>query len=100
MTGEAPLVEAAGLSYDCPRTLSGVAAVSKSLACILAVPFILISSCVKVQHEFNQPIHLIVDVNVRVDRQLDDFFAFEQEVAPTTAPVTQPVVPVSASANP
>ena len=39
-----------------------------------------------------KPIHITVDVNVRIDRQLDEFFAFEEEVekptagAPTTAP--------------
>ena len=38
-----------------------------------------------------KPIHITVDVNVRIDRQLDEFFAFEEEVedaaaAPATAP--------------
>jgi hypothetical protein len=36
-----------------------------------------------------KPIHVVVDVNVRVDRQLDEFFAFEQKYQqPTSA--TQP----------
>ena len=29
-----------------------------------------------------KPIHITVDVNVRIDRELDNFFAFEEEVAP------------------
>ena len=45
-----------------------------------------------------KPIHITVDVNVRVDRQLDQFFSFEEEAkkpatqpaTTTTAPVTQP----------
>ncbi len=35
-----------------------------------------------------KPIYISVDVNIRVDRQLDDFFAFEEQYrAPST---TQP----------
>lgn len=41
-----------------------------------------------------KPIHITVDVNVRIDRQLDEFFAFEEEIdqpaGPTTAPVAVP----------
>lgn len=41
-----------------------------------------------------KPIHITVDVNVRIDRQLDEFFAFEEQVdddkpagaGPATAP--------------
>ena len=28
-----------------------------------------------------KPIHITVDVNVRIDRELDEFFAFEEELA-------------------
>ena len=31
-----------------------------------------------------EPIHITVDVNVRIDRELDEFFAFEEELAPPT----------------
>ena len=49
-----------------------------------------------------KPIHITVDVNVRIDRQLDDFFAFEEEIekpagGPTTAPVAAPAAGVDAS---
>lgn len=30
-----------------------------------------------------KPIHITVDVNVRVDKQLDDFFSFEKELEET-----------------
>lgn len=35
----------------------------------------------------DNPIHIVVDVNIRVDRQLDNFFAFQE---PSTAPATAP----------
>jgi hypothetical protein len=34
-----------------------------------------------------KPIHIIHDINIRVDKQLDDFFAF-QEQGSTTQPAT------------
>ena len=38
-----------------------------------------------------KPIHITVDVNVRIDRELDEFFAFEEEMTPpATAPTTAP----------
>ena len=53
-----------------------------------------------------EPIHITVDVNVRIDRELDQFFAFEEELdpagpstAPTTRPATAPVVAPAASAS-
>jgi hypothetical protein len=45
-----------------------------------------------------KPIHITVDVNVRIDRELDNFFAFEEEAAKpatrraTTAPATTQTV--------
>jgi hypothetical protein len=33
-----------------------------------------------------KPIHITLDVNVRIDRELDQFFAFEDQ--PTTKPAT------------
>jgi hypothetical protein len=35
-----------------------------------------------------EPIHVIVDVNIRIDRQLDNFFAFEG--TGSTQPASQP----------
>jgi hypothetical protein len=56
-----------------------------------------------------KPIHITVDVNVRIDRQLDQFFAFEEQVDPnkpsttstTTAPTTRPATTtVNPTGNP
>ena len=39
-----------------------------------------------------KPIHITVDVNVRVDRELDQFFSFEDEAKPSgpAKPATTP----------
>ena len=35
-----------------------------------------------------KPIHIVHDINIRVDRQLDEFFAFQEQGAATTQPAT------------
>ena len=37
--------------------------------------------CVKVEPIKVEPIHITMDINIKIDRQLDDFFDFEEEVA-------------------
>jgi|1185.fasta_scaffold1158101_2 hypothetical protein len=39
-----------------------------------------------------EPIHIVADINLRIDRQLDDFFAFENKYQgpATTQSTTQP----------
>ena len=74
------------------------AAIKLALAAALPAAVVLVSasSCAKVQTESKvdvkpievKPIHITVDVNVRVDHVLDNFFAFEDQ--PTTKPVAQP----------
>ena len=52
---------------------------------VVAAPLLLLSACtptVKVKHEV-EPIHLTADINIRVDRQLDEFFAFQDQAAAT-----------------
>ena len=44
---------------------------------------------VKVDPVEVKEIHIVHDVNIRVDKQLDDFFAF-QDQHPTTTTTTQP----------
>jgi hypothetical protein len=79
--------------------LTGPAAMAVALAA---------SSCARLETENKvdvrpievKPIHITVDVNVRVDRELDNFFAFEDQAttkpatrpaaAPTTTPATAP----------
>lgn len=70
---------------------------------VAAVPALLLlaTSCARVdtKSEFDvkpievKPIHITVDVNVRIDRELDQFFAFQEDTpatkpAATTAPTT------------
>jgi len=52
---------------------------------VLLMP--LAASCLRVE-----PIHIVVDVNIRVDRELDEFFAFEKSVTMSSATqaATQP----------
>jgi hypothetical protein len=49
-------------------------------------------SCLKVEPIEVKPIHIVMDVNIRVDRELDQFFAFENAAAssPATQAATQP----------
>ena len=35
-----------------------------------------------------KPIHIVHDINIRVDKQLDEFFAFQEQGASTTQPAT------------
>jgi len=50
----------------------------------------IVTGCAKVAVEGgDKPIHIVLDINIRVDQQLDRFFAFEEQIAPTTAPASQ-----------
>ncbi|HWP39668.1 MAG TPA: hypothetical protein VNL70_01995 [Tepidisphaeraceae bacterium] len=57
----------------------------------------LVPSCARVSVDPIEvrPIHVVVDVNVRIDRELDEFFAFEDKYRP---PATQPTTTHSAAA--
>lgn len=48
-----------------------------------------------------KPIHITVDVNVRIDRELDEFFEFEDDAAtkPAAAPTTTTTTPDAGSAQ-
>lgn len=61
-------------------------------ACVL---LLLLPSCARVSVDPIEvkPIHITMDVNVRVDRELDNFFAFEnkyEKPGTTTGAATQP----------
>jgi hypothetical protein len=52
---------------------------------------LLLPSCLHVKTDPIEikPIHIVADINVKVERQLDDFFSFEKQLdKPTTAPAT------------
>jgi hypothetical protein len=40
-----------------------------------------------------KPIHIVMDINLKIDRDLDQFFAYEQS---TTQPATRPTTGVAA----
>ena len=64
---------------------------------LLALP-----SCarVDVQPIEVKPIHLTVDVNIRVDRQLDEFFDFERRLDPDQADRSRPPAETTQPAAP
>jgi hypothetical protein len=45
-------------------------------------------------------IHIVHDINIRVDRQLDDFFAFQEKMAASTQPSTTAPAPQTAGTTP
>lgn len=59
---------------------------------LLCIPIMLTAaSCATLKVEpikIESTHHVVVDVNVRVERELEDFFAFEEQ--PQTSPATQP----------
>ena len=69
----------------------------------LAAP-LLGSACtptVKVEHKV-EPIHLTADINIRVDKQLDEFFAFQDQSSTThatTNPITAPTTAPTAAGD-
>ena len=47
-----------------------------------------------------QTIHIVHDVNIRVDKQLDDYFArLDAEAAAATRPATMPATPTAQTAG-
>jgi hypothetical protein len=64
------------------------------LAAALAAP-LAASGCLSIQHKVDpikvEPIYATLDINLKIDRQLDDFFAFEHQTPPpATAPAPAP----------
>ncbi|MGH7178729.1 MAG: hypothetical protein ACREJC_15230 [Tepidisphaeraceae bacterium] len=61
----------------------------KPIRYISLVATLILASCARVSVDPVEvkPIHIVMDVNIRVDRELDQFFAFENAA---TRPTTQP----------
>ena len=57
---------------------------------LVAALLILAAGCAQLSVQGGEkPIHMIVDVNIKVDKELDQFFAFENQMkASTTQPAT------------
>jgi len=70
------------------RILAVKAAVPSASLALLLLP-----SCarVKVDPIEVKPIHIVHDINIRVDRQLDEFFAFQEKMGAATQPATTTV---------
>src|SRR3954463_7926065 len=47
-----------------------------------------------------KPIHITVDVNVRIDRELDNFFAFENDAAKPAGPAAPATAPAQSQPAP
>jgi hypothetical protein len=61
-----------------------------SLAAPASLALLLAPGCahVKVDPIKVEPIHIVHDINIRVDRQLDEFFAFQEKANAATQPTT------------
>ncbi|MEA2709556.1 MAG: hypothetical protein QOF78_2157 [Phycisphaerales bacterium] len=68
-----------------PRGVEPVVAV---IALMLIIGPVACSPRVRVDPIEVKPIHIVHDINIRVDRQLDEFFAFQEQAA-TTQPATK-----------
>src|SRR5687767_2390356 len=69
---------------------------------VAAIGVLIVTGCtrhtVDVQPIRVEPIHMTVDINIKVDRELEEFFEFENEVI-VVPPATQPM-PDPAAAPP
>jgi hypothetical protein len=65
----------------------------------LALLFLPSCAHVKVDPIEVKPIHIVHDINIRVDRQLDEFFAFQEKMSASTQPTATQPSPQTAGAN-
>ena len=79
MARRAAIMAGAGVRHGSQGTRTGGAAVRSGWWLAVAL---LGAGCARVRVEPIEvkPIHITIDVNIKVDRELDKFFAFEQEV--------------------
>ncbi len=75
------------------KLLSRVEVVVAVAGLILIIGPVACSPRVRVDPIEVKPIHIVHDINIRVDRQLDEFFAFQEQAAtqPATNATTQTV---------
>jgi hypothetical protein len=59
---------------------------------LIPLAVILVAGCarVKVEPIEVKPIHITLDINLRIDRALDDALKFEDALLPVSTPSTQP----------
>jgi hypothetical protein len=57
----------------------------KRIFLLLAAPLLLTTACIKLKHEMTiQPVHITVDVIIKIDRELENFFADIDKAAVNT----------------
>ena len=48
----------------------------KRILLLVAAPLLLATACIKLKHEMTiQPVHITVDIRIKIDRELENFFA-------------------------
>ena len=60
------------------------------LAPALATLATLLPACARVTLDQTKPLEINVNVRLQIDRELDEFFAFQNRDGTTTQPATQP----------
>jgi len=57
----------------------------KKIFLLVVAPVLLVTACIKIKHEMTiQPVHITVDVRIRIDRELETFFADIDKAAVAT----------------
>ena len=57
----------------------------KRIFLLVLVPAVLATACIKIKHEMTiQPVHITVDVRIKIDRELENFFADIDKAAVNT----------------
>jgi hypothetical protein len=48
----------------------------RKIILLVVAPMLLAAACIKLKHEMTiQPVHITVDVTIKIDRELENFFA-------------------------
>ncbi len=71
-----------------------------AMAVAVAVAVAAAGGCLRVKVDPVEVKPITLNVNLRVDRELDDFFAFEKELGPATAPATTRPTPTTSEVHP
>jgi hypothetical protein len=57
----------------------------KKIFMLVVAPLLLAAACIKIKHEMTiQPVHITVDVRIKIDRELENFFADIDKAAVNT----------------
>jgi hypothetical protein len=57
----------------------------KKIFLLALAPLLLAAGCIKIKHEMTiQPVHITVDVRIKIDRELENFFSDIDKAAVNT----------------